>query len=148
MTQEKHHPDESNRYFAAISNVDEAGGRGDRHSLAGVVTAVRLSRATMRNIRQNLFFAIAYNALGIPIAVRPQVHTAAPDTLHGGSPAITGEQLVDPVCGMTVDPTPGACGRRPDGTAVRLCSAHCVAAFAADPGRDRRTAAASNRTHA
>ncbi|HET9139283.1 heavy metal translocating P-type ATPase [Actinophytocola sp.] len=37
-------------------------------SLAGVVTAIRLSRATMRNIRQNLFFALFYNAIGIPIA--------------------------------------------------------------------------------
>jgi Cu+-exporting ATPase len=37
-------------------------------SLAGVVTAVELSRATMRNIRQNLFFALAYNAIGIPLA--------------------------------------------------------------------------------
>jgi P-type Cu+ transporter len=37
-------------------------------SLAGVVTAVSLSRATMRNIRQNLFFALAYNGIGIPVA--------------------------------------------------------------------------------
>ncbi|WP_431684066.1 heavy metal translocating P-type ATPase [Kitasatospora sp. KL5] len=37
-------------------------------SLAGVATAVRLSRATMRNIRQNLFFALVYNAVGIPVA--------------------------------------------------------------------------------
>jgi Cu+-exporting ATPase len=37
-------------------------------SLAGVVTAISLSRATMRNIRQNLFFALGYNAVGIPIA--------------------------------------------------------------------------------
>jgi Cu+-exporting ATPase len=37
-------------------------------SLAGVVTAVELSRATMRNIRQNLLFALAYNAVGIPLA--------------------------------------------------------------------------------
>ncbi len=37
-------------------------------SLAGAVTAIQLSRATMRNIRQNLFFALAYNAIGIPIA--------------------------------------------------------------------------------
>ncbi|HET9517808.1 MAG TPA: heavy metal translocating P-type ATPase, partial [Actinoplanes sp.] len=37
-------------------------------SLSGVVTAIRLSRATMRNIRQNLFFALAYNAVGIPVA--------------------------------------------------------------------------------
>jgi len=36
--------------------------------LRGIVRARRLSRATMRNIKQNLFFAFAYNALGIPIA--------------------------------------------------------------------------------
>ena len=36
--------------------------------LGGVVRAVRLSRATMRNIRQNLFFAFVYNGLGIPVA--------------------------------------------------------------------------------
>ncbi|MGW7365345.1 heavy metal translocating P-type ATPase [Streptomyces sp. NPDC054841] len=37
-------------------------------SLSGVVTAIRLSRATMRNIRQNLFFALIYNAVGVPLA--------------------------------------------------------------------------------
>ena len=37
-------------------------------ALTGVVTAIGLSRATMRNIRQNLFFAFAYNLIGIPIA--------------------------------------------------------------------------------
>jgi Cu+-exporting ATPase len=36
--------------------------------LRGIVRARRLSRATLRNIRQNLFFAFAYNALGVPIA--------------------------------------------------------------------------------
>lgn len=36
--------------------------------LNGIVRALRLSRATMRNIRQNLFFAFIYNVLGIPIA--------------------------------------------------------------------------------
>jgi P-type Cu+ transporter len=36
--------------------------------LAGIARAVILSRATMRNIRQNLVFAFAYNAIGIPIA--------------------------------------------------------------------------------
>jgi Cu+-exporting ATPase len=36
--------------------------------LRGIVRAIRLSRATMRNIRQNLFFAFAYNVLGVPIA--------------------------------------------------------------------------------
>jgi P-type Cu+ transporter len=47
----------------------ESGGitlvKGD---LAGIVRARRLSRATMRNIRQNLFFAFLYNSLGVPIA--------------------------------------------------------------------------------
>jgi Cu+-exporting ATPase len=36
--------------------------------LGGLVTAIALSKATMRNIRQNLAFALGYNALGIPIA--------------------------------------------------------------------------------
>lgn len=36
--------------------------------LNGVVTAIELSRATMKNIRENLFFAFIYNSLGIPIA--------------------------------------------------------------------------------
>jgi P-type Cu+ transporter len=36
--------------------------------LQGIVTAIRLSRATMANIRQNLFFAFVYNIIGIPIA--------------------------------------------------------------------------------
>jgi P-type Cu+ transporter len=36
--------------------------------LRGIVRAIKLSRATMRNIRQNLFFAFVYNALGVPVA--------------------------------------------------------------------------------
>jgi Cu+-exporting ATPase len=47
----------------------ESGGvtlvKGD---LAGIVRARKLSRATMRNIRQNLFFAFVYNSIGVPIA--------------------------------------------------------------------------------
>ncbi len=47
----------------------ESGGvtlvKGD---LAGIVRARKLSRATMRNIRQNLFFAFIYNSVGLPIA--------------------------------------------------------------------------------
>ena len=36
--------------------------------LSGIITAIKLSRATIANIRQNLFFAFIYNAIGIPIA--------------------------------------------------------------------------------
>jgi Cu+-exporting ATPase len=36
--------------------------------LGGIVKARALSEATMRNIRQNLFFAFVYNALGVPVA--------------------------------------------------------------------------------
>ena len=49
----------------AIEAADVTLMRGD---LTGVADAIRLSRATMRNIRQNLFWALFYNALGIPIA--------------------------------------------------------------------------------
>ncbi|HUF39388.1 MAG TPA: heavy metal translocating P-type ATPase [Anaerolineales bacterium] len=38
-------------------------------SLKGVVTAIEVSRATMRNIKQNLFGAFIYNALGVPVAM-------------------------------------------------------------------------------
>jgi len=37
-------------------------------NLEGIVRARRLSRATMANIRQNLFFAFIYNGLGVPVA--------------------------------------------------------------------------------
>jgi Cu+-exporting ATPase len=37
-------------------------------NLIGIVRSITLSRATMRNIRQNLFFAFVYNAIGVPIA--------------------------------------------------------------------------------
>ncbi|GIU00126.1 hypothetical protein TSL6_06320 [Sulfurovum sp. TSL6] len=36
--------------------------------LRGIIKAVHLSRATMKNIRQNLFFAFIYNSLGVPVA--------------------------------------------------------------------------------
>ena len=49
----------------AMESADVTLMKGD---LRGIVRARRLSRATMRNIRQNLFFAFIYNALGVPVA--------------------------------------------------------------------------------
>jgi Cu+-exporting ATPase len=49
----------------AMESADVTLVRGD---LRGIVRARTLSRATMRNIRQNLFFAFVYNALGVPLA--------------------------------------------------------------------------------
>ncbi|HEX6087322.1 MAG TPA: heavy metal translocating P-type ATPase [Thermoanaerobaculia bacterium] len=49
----------------AMESADVTLVKGD---LRGIVRARRLSSATMRNIRQNLFFAFVYNALGVPIA--------------------------------------------------------------------------------
>lgn len=48
--------------------IESAGITLLRGDLTGIATANQLSKATMRNIRQNLFFAFAYNAAGIPIA--------------------------------------------------------------------------------
>jgi Cu+-exporting ATPase len=49
----------------AVEAADIALMRGD---LAGVVDAIRLSRRTMRTMKQNLFWAFAYNVIGIPVA--------------------------------------------------------------------------------
>lgn len=48
--------------------IESAGVTLLRGDLTGILEAHKLSKATMRNIRQNLFFAFAYNAAGIPIA--------------------------------------------------------------------------------
>lgn len=48
--------------------IESAGVTLLKGDLSGIVRARRLSRATMRNIRQNLFFAFIYNSLGVPVA--------------------------------------------------------------------------------
>ena len=48
--------------------MESAGMTLVKGDLRGIVRARRLSRATMRNIRQNLFFAFVYNTLGVPVA--------------------------------------------------------------------------------
>jgi Cu+-exporting ATPase len=52
-----------------------------KNDLRDVVTAIELSRATMRKIRQNFFWALGYNSLGIPVAalglLKPELAGAA-----------------------------------------------------------------------
>jgi Cu+-exporting ATPase len=48
--------------------MESAGVTLVKGDLRGIVRARRLSRATMRNIRENLFFAFIYNTLGVPVA--------------------------------------------------------------------------------
>ena len=58
--------------IAMGTGIDVAVESGDivlmKGELGGVLTALALSRATMRNIKQNLFWAFAYNVIGIPVA--------------------------------------------------------------------------------
>jgi Cu+-exporting ATPase len=48
--------------------IESAGVTLVKGDLRGIARAIRLSRRTMSNIRQNLIFAFAYNVLGIPLA--------------------------------------------------------------------------------
>lgn len=48
--------------------MESAGVTLVKGDLTGIVRAIKLSKATMRNIRQNLFFAFIYNSIGVPVA--------------------------------------------------------------------------------
>jgi Cu+-exporting ATPase len=48
--------------------IESAGVTLVKGDLRGIAKAVRLSRATLRNVKQNLFFAFFYNAIGVPVA--------------------------------------------------------------------------------
>jgi len=48
--------------------MESAGVTLVKGDLVGIVRAIKLSKATMRNIRQNLFFAFIYNSIGVPVA--------------------------------------------------------------------------------
>jgi Cu+-exporting ATPase len=149
--------------------------------LRGVVTALDLSRATIRNIRQNLGFAFLYNVAGIPVAagllypllgllLNPMIAAAAmalsslsvvlnanrlrsfqPRPLReapfaGGSAEVTvevGEEtseeeekmatVLDPVCGMVIDPATAAGSEEYEGTTYYFCSTGCHERFKAEP---------------
>ncbi|MCH9702223.1 MAG: heavy metal translocating P-type ATPase [Actinomycetia bacterium] len=148
-------------------------------ALDGVVTAITLSRATMRNIRQNLFLAFIYNGIGIPIAAGvlypvigvqlspmiaaaamaasslsvvgnasrlrrwhpqaiditkvPAAHEPIVETGADNTPSNADKKVMDPVCGMTIDPAAAAVTAEHAGDTYHFCSQHCHHTFTADP---------------
>jgi len=163
-------------------------------ALTGVSTAIQLSRATMRNIRQNLVFAFAYNVIGIPIAAgvlypfvglrlspmiaaaamamsslsvvsnsnrlrgfrskplqsaavagsaaEPKVEVGADDrAVHEHAPMGQGDDMsektdvIDPVCGMTVDSATAEYRSFNNGKAYYFCSGGCKEKFDRDPAK-------------
>ena len=66
-------------------------------SLHGVADAIELSRATLRNIKQNLFGAFIYNSLGIPVAAGvlfPLTHMLLNPVIAGGAMALSSVTVV------------------------------------------------------
>jgi Cu+-exporting ATPase len=87
--------------IAMGTGIDVAIESGDivlmQGNLAQVLTALKLSRATMRNIKQNLFWAFAYNVVGIPVAAG-LLHIFGGPTLNpmiaGGAMALSSVSVV------------------------------------------------------
>ncbi|MCL1915749.1 MAG: heavy metal translocating P-type ATPase [Desulfovibrionaceae bacterium] len=87
--------------FAMSNGADIAVEAGDvvlmRPSLAGLPVSLELSRAVMRNVRQNLFWAFAYNVLGIPVAAGVLLLFGGPSLspmLAGGAMALSSFSVV------------------------------------------------------
>jgi Cu+-exporting ATPase len=141
--------------------IESAGITLVRGDLRGIVQARRLSAATMRNIRQNLFLAFVYNTLGVPVAagllypvlgvlVSP-IWASAAMTLSSVSVILNSLRLRrvtlsgrsreeersamerDVVCGMEVDPAKAAGSSEYQGKRYYFCSASCKARFDANP---------------
>ena len=74
--------------------VESAGITLVKGDLNGIVRARRLAQATIRNIKQNLFFAFVYNALGVPVAAGVLYpvsrHAAVADDRRGGDEPVLG----------------------------------------------------------
>ena len=72
------------------------------------------------------------------VQAEPQVETPGG---RAGADQTSAAPVTDPVCGMTVDPATALERRGTGPDTVYFCSAHCAAAFDADPGRHAATVA-------
>jgi Cu+-exporting ATPase len=77
--------------------IESAGVTLVKGDLRAIVGAIRLSRATMRNVKQNLLFAFLYNALGVPVAagvLYPFFHLLLSPILSGAAMAMSSVSVV------------------------------------------------------
>jgi Cu+-exporting ATPase len=77
--------------------MESAGVTLVKGDLRGIARARRLSRATLRNVRQNLFFAFVYNALGVPVAagvLYPFVHVLLSPMLAAGAMSLSSVSVI------------------------------------------------------
>ena len=77
--------------------IESAGVTLLKGDLQGLVKARRLSRAVMRNIRQNLFFAFVYNAAGVPIAagvLYPALHVLLSPQIAAAAMALSSVSVI------------------------------------------------------
>ncbi|HEV8457679.1 MAG TPA: heavy metal translocating P-type ATPase [Methylomirabilota bacterium] len=142
----------------AIEAADVTLMRGD---LRGVVTAVELSRRTIRIIKENLGWAFGYNIVLIPVAaglLYPFSGILLSPILAGLAMALSSVSVVanslrlkrftpmvfqrgepgmatDPVCKMDVDPKKAAAQSNYKGQTVYFCAVGCKEKFDADPGK-------------
>ncbi len=142
----------------AIEAADVTLMRGD---LRGVVTAVELSRRTIRIIKENLGWAFGYNIVLIPVAaglLYPFSGILLSPILAGLAMALSSVSVVanslrlkrftpmahqrggpgmatDPVCKMEVDPKKAAAQSNYKGQTIYFCAVGCKEKFDADPGK-------------
>ncbi len=137
----------------AIESADVTLVRGD---LSSVVTAIKLSKATFRKIRQNLFWAFSYNVLALPAAMLGLAHPVIAEIAMATSSltVVTNANLLrrvsirpdytnmkeevnktakDPICGMDVDEETAKYKSEYKGKTYYFCAAGCKEAFDSKP---------------
>ena len=124
--------------------------------LRGIVRARRLSRATMRNIRQNLFLAFVYNMVGVPVAAgvlypflgilfSPDLGQRRDDAelcicnqqraaVEARRSVEEASMVIDPVCKMTIDENKAVGKSEYNGKTYYFCAPGCKVKFDQNPG--------------